>query len=87
MSISCPRHILQLACECLGSGEIIEIVGERMSTKDVLAIVKARGLEIVLQGGRPVLRGFEKKGMVTGPLLAVLKIHRERIVAELRARG
>jgi hypothetical protein len=54
-----------------------------MSTSDVLRIVKDRGLRIELRDGRPVLIRPEK-AEVTGKLLAVLAIHRERIIEFLR---
>ena len=54
-----------------------------MSTRELLNIVEKRGLRIVLKDGRPVLEGAAANPAVTGKLLAVLKIHRERIVSLL----
>ncbi len=56
-----------------------------MTTKRLLEIVKERGLRIVLDGDRPILkRPHGDTVAVTDKLLAVLKIHRERIVEELK---
>lgn len=55
-----------------------------MSTDEVLAIVKERGLKIELRGERPVLVAPEKSPEVTDKLLAVLKVHRERIIERLK---
>ena len=55
-----------------------------MTTKELLGIVKNRGLVIVVKEGRPViLAASVKPGAVTDKLLAALKIHRERIVTEI----
>lgn len=54
-----------------------------MSTKEVLNIVKERGLEIVLKDGRPVISKPAGNDGVTDRLLSVLKRHRERIIEEL----
>jgi hypothetical protein len=55
-----------------------------MTTKEVLEIVKARGLKIVLNGDRPEIDPQGKKGVITDKLLSVLKIHRERIIEILK---
>lgn len=55
-----------------------------MTTPEVLEIVKARGLQVVLSEGRPVLRRPNGNDGVTDALLAVLKRHRERIIEHLR---
>lgn len=54
-----------------------------MSTKEVLEIVKKRGLRIVLKDGAPVLVRRSDNSGVTDSLLAVLKRHREWIIKEL----
>ncbi len=55
-----------------------------MTTEKLLAITRERGLDIALKDGRPVIvRGKGKDG-VTDALLAVLKVHRERIIALLQ---
>lgn len=54
-----------------------------MTTKELLDIVKQRGLLIVLQEGRPILQRPPGNDKVTDKLLSVLKIHRERIIQEL----
>jgi hypothetical protein len=54
-----------------------------MSTSKLLQIVKARGLRLELRDGRPVI----VKGVgdhCTDKLLAVLKIHREKIIEALK---
>lgn len=59
-----------------------------MSTQEVLKIVEARGLSIVLDNGRPVIkRARDNHGAITDKLLAVLKRHRERIIAHLSRAG
>lgn len=55
-----------------------------MTTKQLLAIVEERGLKIVLQDGRPVLKRPQGNEGVTDKLLAVLKYHREQIIRELQ---
>lgn len=50
-----------------------------MTTQQVLSIVEARGLKVVIVDGRPALRG--PKDEATPHLLAVLKRHREKILA------
>jgi len=57
-----------------------------MSTRQVLDIVKARGLRIDLVDGRPVIRCTDRTA-VTDALLSVLKIHREKIIEALKADG
>jgi hypothetical protein len=54
-----------------------------MSTRELLRIVKERGLSIELRDGRPVLIRNGKDAAVTDKLLAVLKIHRDRIIKDL----
>ena len=54
-----------------------------MNTKQLLQLVAERGLKIELVDGRPVLRGAANNPKVTDRLLAVLKFHRERIIAQL----
>lgn len=54
-----------------------------MSTKELLSIVKERGLSLVLKDGRPVIVGRREAGQVTDALLACLKRHREKIIEEL----
>lgn len=54
-----------------------------MTTKELLEIVKRRGLSIVLHEGRPILQRPLENDKVTDKLLSVLKIHRERIIQEL----
>src|SRR4051794_24237528 len=53
--------------------------GGGMTTAEVLSIVKARGLRVEIKEGRPILCG--KKEELTPALLAVLKRHREKILA------
>ena len=53
-----------------------------MSTSELLDIVRKRGLRIVLENGRPVLKRANRE-QVTDNLLAVLKVHRERIIKML----
>lgn len=56
-----------------------------MSTPELMQLVKDRGLRIKLSSdGRPVLDGAAGNPAVTDRLLAVLKIHRERIVELLK---
>lgn len=55
-----------------------------MSTRDVLEIVKERGLKIELKEGRPVLVKPEGNTEATPALLHVLTIHRERIIEILK---
>ena len=52
-----------------------------MTTKELLAIVKDRGLSLKLSEGRPVI--VQKNGGLTDALLKVLKRHRDRIIAML----
>ena len=51
-----------------------------MTTQKLLEIVHERGLKIELRDGRPVLIRNGNNDAVTDKLLAVLKIHRERII-------
>lgn len=51
-----------------------------MSTEKVMEIVRKRGLRIELKDGQPVLKRPAGNKNVTDSLLAVLKLHRERIV-------
>lgn len=51
-----------------------------MSTKELLEIVKRRGLRIVVEDGRPILKRPQGNQGVTDRLLAVLKRHKDRIV-------
>ena len=55
-----------------------------MSTKQLMEIVKQRGLRIELKDGRPVLMKPDGNGGVTDQLLKVLKFHRERIIEILK---
>lgn len=55
-----------------------------MTTDELLEIVKARGLRIVLKDGRPVLQPINGREGVTDKLMAVLTIHRERIIERLK---
>jgi len=55
-----------------------------MTTQELLRIAADRGLNIILSEGRPVIAPGCEKAAVTGELLAVLKIHRERIIEILR---
>ena len=54
-----------------------------MTTKEVLEILKARGIRVVLEDGRPVLKS-PPAGSVTPELLAVLKFHRQWIIEMLK---
>ena len=56
-----------------------------MSTSELLDIVRKRGLRIVLENGKPVLKRANRE-QVTDNLLAVLKVHRERIIKMLEER-
>jgi hypothetical protein len=59
-----------------------------VSTHELMNIVQARGLSIVLDNGRPVIkRARDNHGAITDKLLAVLKRHRERIIAILSREG
>lgn len=51
-----------------------------MSTKELLEIVKNRGLDVKLQNGEPVLVRPAGNKYVTDKLLAALKIHRQWII-------
>lgn len=56
-----------------------------MSTDEVLNIVKRRGLTLTIAtDGRPVIKNGAGNPNVTDKLLAVLKIHRDRIIERLR---
>ncbi len=55
-----------------------------MTTDQLLAIVKERGLKIELRGDRPVLVAPENSPEVSDKLLAVLKVHREWIIERLK---
>ncbi len=57
-----------------------------MSTEELLQIVKDRGLSVAIQDGQPVLRPAGSPA-ATARLMAVLKLHRERIVAQLTRRS
>jgi hypothetical protein len=54
-----------------------------MTTRELLKLVEGRGLKLGLVEGRPVLLRAAGNPAVTDKLLAVLRIHRERIVREL----
>lgn len=54
-----------------------------MTTKEVLEIVKARGMRIEIRDGRPVLIRKDNETDKLDKLLAVLAFHRERIIQEL----
>jgi hypothetical protein len=55
-----------------------------MSTRQLLEIVKERGLKIVLDGDKPILKRPNGNEGVTDKLLACLKRHRENIIAILK---
>lgn len=54
-----------------------------MTTDELLKIVEARGLKVKLQNGQPVLVREHGDQSATPKLLAVLKRHRDRIIAKL----
>jgi hypothetical protein len=54
-----------------------------MNTRQLLEIVKSRGMRIKIEDGRPILIRNAGDGWKPGPLLAVLALHRERIIKEL----
>lgn len=54
-----------------------------MTTQKLMAIVKDRGITIAIKEGRPVIVRGQYNPLVTDELLAVLKIHKERIIALL----
>lgn len=54
-----------------------------MTTKELLAICKRRGLSITVKDGQPVIVAPTDRSAVTDKLLAVLKRHRERIIETL----
>jgi hypothetical protein len=58
-----------------------------MTTQKLLEIVRNRGLDIVLKDGRPVIVPGKHRHQVTDKLLAVLRFHRERIIALLGGRN
>ena len=49
-----------------------------MTTRELLEIVKSRGMEIYIKDGNPLLR--RNGNPATEKLMAVLKRHRERII-------
>ena len=55
-----------------------------MTTSKLLEIVKDRGIKLSLKDGRPVLIQANGSKACTDALLAVLKIHRDRIIEILR---
>ncbi len=56
-----------------------------MTTKELMALVKERGLSVELRpDGTPVLKYGNNPAMKTDKLLKVLKLHRERIIAILK---
>lgn len=57
-----------------------------MTTNELLEIAKKRGLKIIVKEGRPMIVN-PPSGAVTDRLLAVLKIHREKIIAMLSPKG
>ncbi len=57
-----------------------------MTTRQLMDIVKARGLKLELHEGRPVIVPNGHRGEVTDALLAVLKVHKERIIAVLQSK-
>jgi hypothetical protein len=52
-----------------------------MTTQEVLKIVEARGLRVEVSNGQPVLRG--ETSQATPRLVAVLRRHRDRVLAAL----
>ena len=56
-----------------------------MTTKELLLIVERRGLRVVVENGRPILKRPNGNAGVTDALLAVLKRHREKII-ELKSK-
>ena len=58
-----------------------------MSTKELLEIVKARGLKVVLVDGQSRLERLKGSTAVTDNLLSVLRFHRERIIDMLEREG
>jgi hypothetical protein len=52
-----------------------------MTTRELLIIVERRGMRVVVEDGRPILLRQGSKDGVTDRLLAVLKRHREKIIA------
>jgi hypothetical protein len=58
-----------------------------MSTKELLDIVKSRGLKIVLVDGQPHLKGARGNPAVTENLLSTLRFHRDRIIDMLKREG
>lgn len=55
-----------------------------MTTKDLLSLVKERGLSVELRpDGTPVLKCGNNPAMKTDALLKVLRLHRERIIEML----
>jgi hypothetical protein len=57
-----------------------------MTTDELLRIVEQRGLRVVLKDGQPVICGAKSNPAATERLLAVLRLHRERIIAMLKSR-
>lgn len=55
-----------------------------MTTKELLDIVKERGLSVVLREGKPLLVRPTTCDRVSDKLLKVLGIHRERIIGLLQ---
>ena len=55
-----------------------------MTTQELLRIAADRGLKIVLKENGPVISPPYDRAAVTGELLDVLKIHRERIIDILK---
>jgi hypothetical protein len=58
-----------------------------VTTTELLKIVEGRGLSIRIENGRPLLRRTGSPGAVTDKLLAVLKLHRDRIIELLSRQG
>ena len=58
-----------------------------MRTTELLKIVADRGLKIALKDGRPVILNAANNKAATDKLLAVLTIHREKIIAILSKEG
>ncbi len=56
-----------------------------MNTRQLMAIVQARGLKIEMHDGRPVIVPNGHRAEVTDALLAVLKVHKDRIIAILQS--
>lgn len=71
-----------------GKGRDSETTRQRsqagMSTQELLRIVQERGLKLELREGQPMIVGPRDKEHITDELIAVLKIHKPRIIEMLR---